>query len=74
MFSDIHQKFGSVDVLVNNAGIQYVSAIDEFPDEKWEQIIATNLSSSFYTIKNSIKSMKIISGAELLILLLYMAK
>ncbi|MGZ3330184.1 MAG: SDR family NAD(P)-dependent oxidoreductase, partial [Xanthobacteraceae bacterium] len=41
------KTFGSVDVLVNNAGIQFVSPIEEFPPEKWEAIIAINLSSAF---------------------------
>jgi 3-hydroxybutyrate dehydrogenase len=43
--------FGSLDILVNNAGIQFVSPIQEFPAEKWDAIIATNLSSSFHTIR-----------------------
>ncbi|MGI9223441.1 MAG: 3-hydroxybutyrate dehydrogenase [Woeseiaceae bacterium] len=43
--------FGTVDILVNNAGIQFVSPIQDFPTEKWDNIIATNLSSSFHTIK-----------------------
>ena len=42
------RTFGSVDVLVNNAGIQFVSPVEEFPPEKWEAIIAINLSSAFY--------------------------
>src|SRR5229473_4639956 len=44
------KTFGSVDILVNNAGIQFVSPIEEFPSEKWEAIIAINLSSAFYGI------------------------
>ena len=43
--------FGAVDILVNNAGIQFVSPIQDFPTEKWDDIIAINLSSSFHTIK-----------------------
>jgi 3-hydroxybutyrate dehydrogenase len=43
--------FGGIDILVNNAGIQFVSPIQEFPPEKWDAIIATNLSSSFHTIR-----------------------
>jgi 3-hydroxybutyrate dehydrogenase len=51
-------QLGSVDILVNNAGIQFVSPVDEFPDEKWEQIIAINLSSSFYATKAALPHMK----------------
>jgi len=43
--------FGTVDILVNNAGIQFVSPVQDFPIEKWDDIIAINLSSSFHTIK-----------------------
>src|SRR5437660_1882704 len=50
--------FGSVDVLVNNAGIQFVSPIEEFPPEKWEAIIAINLSSAFYGIRAVVPGMK----------------
>jgi 3-hydroxybutyrate dehydrogenase len=52
------KTFGSVDVLVNNAGIQFVSTIEEFPPEKWEAIIAINLSSAFYTIRAAVPGMK----------------
>lgn len=50
--------FGGVDVLVNNAGIQHVAAIEEFPLDKWDQIIAINLSSSFHTMRAAIPLMK----------------
>ncbi|MGH6764869.1 MAG: 3-hydroxybutyrate dehydrogenase [Bradyrhizobium sp.] len=50
--------FGSVDVLVNNAGIQFVSPVEEFPPEKWEAIIAINLSSAFYGIRAAVPGMK----------------
>jgi 3-hydroxybutyrate dehydrogenase len=50
--------FGSVDILVNNAGIQFVSPIEEFPVEKWQAIIAINLSSAFYGIRAAIPGMK----------------
>jgi len=50
--------FGSVDVLVNNAGIQFVSPIEEFPIEKWDQILAINLSSAFHAIRAAIPGMK----------------
>jgi 3-hydroxybutyrate dehydrogenase len=49
--------FGGIDVLVNNAGIQHVSPIEDFPPEKWDQIIAINLTSAFHTIRESIASM-----------------
>ena len=52
------ETFGSVDILVNNAGIQHVSPIDEFPIEKWNAIIAINLSASFHTIRASLPHMK----------------
>ena len=45
------KTFGSVDILVNNAGIQFVSPIEEFPIEKWDAIIAINLSSAFHSIR-----------------------
>lgn len=43
------ELFGNVDILVNNAGIQYVAPLEEFPVEKWDQILAINLSSAFHT-------------------------
>jgi 3-hydroxybutyrate dehydrogenase len=52
------QTFGSLDVLVNNAGIQYVAPIEEFPIEKWNEIIALNLSSAFHTIRIAVPGMK----------------
>src|SRR5262245_33081633 len=50
--------FGSVDVLVNNAGIQHVAAIEEFPIEKWDAIIAINLSSAFHAMRAAVPGMK----------------
>ncbi len=52
------KTFGSVDVLVNNAGIQFVSPIEEFPIEKWDAIIAINLSSAFHGIRAAVPGMK----------------
>ncbi|MGG7565905.1 3-hydroxybutyrate dehydrogenase [Rhodovulum sp. DZ06] len=52
------EKLGSVDILVNNAGIQHVAAIDEFPPEKWDAIIAINLSSSFHTTAAALPIMR----------------
>ena len=52
------RELGPVDILVNNAGIQHVAAIEEFPDDKWDQIIAVNLTSAFHAIKAVLPSMK----------------
>ena len=51
-------EFGVVDVLVNNAGIQHVAPIDEFPVDKWNAIIAINLVASFHTIRHALPAMK----------------
>jgi 3-hydroxybutyrate dehydrogenase len=58
MVKTTQTELGPIDVLVNNAGIQYVAPIEEFPPEKWNQIIAINLSAAFHTIRNVIPSMK----------------
>jgi len=51
-------ELGGPDILVNNAGIQYVSAIEDFPPEKWDAIIAINLSSAFHTTRLAVPAMK----------------
>jgi 3-hydroxybutyrate dehydrogenase len=51
-------SFGSVDVLVNNAGIQHVAPVEDFAIERWDAVIATNLSSSFHTIRAALPIMK----------------
>jgi 3-hydroxybutyrate dehydrogenase len=51
-------ELGSPDILVNNAGIQHVAPVDEFPTEKWDAILAINLSAAFHTTRLAIPSMK----------------
>jgi 3-hydroxybutyrate dehydrogenase len=51
-------EFGKVDIVVNNAGIQHVAPIEEFPEAKWDAIVAINLSSAFHLIKAVIPAMK----------------
>ena len=51
-------EFGAIDILVNNAGIQFVAPIDEFPVDKWNAIIAINLSASFHTVRLALPPMK----------------
>jgi len=51
-------KFGGVDILINNAGIQHVSPVETFPTEKWDAVIAINLSSAFHTTRLAIPSMR----------------
>ena len=58
MVATAEKTFGSVDVLVNNAGIQFVAPIEEFPVEKWNQIIAINLSSAFHACRATVAGMK----------------
>lgn len=52
------EELGSVDILVNNAGMQHVAPIDEFPVEKWDLIIALNLSAAFHTTRLALPGMK----------------
>lgn len=58
LISETTAKLGGPDILVNNAGIQYVSPIEDFPVDKWNAIIALNLSASFHTTRLSFKGMK----------------
>ncbi|HWI35371.1 MAG TPA: 3-hydroxybutyrate dehydrogenase [Burkholderiales bacterium] len=52
------EKFGAIDILVNNAGVQHVAPVDEFPVDKWDLIIALNLSSAFHTTRLALPAMK----------------
>jgi 3-hydroxybutyrate dehydrogenase len=58
MVTEAAGKLGSVDILVNNAGIQFVSPVEDFPQEKWDQIIAINLSSAFHATRAALPLMK----------------
>ncbi len=58
LIATTEQDLGPVDILVNNAGIQHVSPVEEFPDEKWDAIIAINMTSAFHTIKHALPGMK----------------
>jgi 3-hydroxybutyrate dehydrogenase len=58
MVQATEKTFGSLDILINNAGIQHVAPIEEFAVEKWNQIIAINLSSAFHTIRAAVPGMK----------------
>jgi 3-hydroxybutyrate dehydrogenase len=53
-----HRELGRLDLLVNNAGVQHVAPVDEFPLEKWDRIIAINLSSAFHAIRAALPIMK----------------
>jgi 3-hydroxybutyrate dehydrogenase len=58
MIKAAEKTFGSLDVLVNNAGIQFVSPIEDFPIDKWDQILAINLSAAFHAIRAAVPGMK----------------
>ena len=58
LVKETQRTFGALDILVNNAGIQHVAKIEDFPADKWDAVIAINLSSSFHTIKAAIPGMK----------------
>ncbi len=58
MVAKAERDFGSVDILVNNAGIQHVAPVEEFPIEKWDAIIAINLSSAFHSVRAAVPGMK----------------
>jgi len=58
MVAQAQSALGSLDILVNNAGIQFTAAVEDFPDEKWDQIIAINMSGVFHGMKAAIPGMK----------------
>ncbi len=58
MVAFARRELGRLDILVNNAGVQHVAPVDAFPPEKWDQIIAINLSSAFHAIRTALPIMK----------------
>ncbi|HET8869614.1 MAG TPA: 3-hydroxybutyrate dehydrogenase [Aquabacterium sp.] len=58
MMAYAQSEFGGVDILVNNAGIQFVAPVEDFPAEKWDSIIAINLSSAFHTMRLAVPGMR----------------
>ena len=58
MIDAARSAFGSVDILINNAGIQHVAPVDEFPIEKWDAILAINLTAAFHAIRAALPGMK----------------
>ncbi len=58
MIAQAESELGSVDILVNNAGIQHVAPVEEFPIEKWNAILAINLSAAFHAIRAAVPGMK----------------
>lgn len=58
MVADCTAAFGSPDILINNAGIQHVAPVDEFPDDKWDAVLAIILSSAFHATKAALPGMK----------------
>ncbi len=58
MVADCNAQLGNVDILINNAGIQFTSTVEEFPEDKWDAIIAINLSAAFHAIKAAVPLMR----------------
>ncbi|GAB4394628.1 MAG: 3-hydroxybutyrate dehydrogenase [Kiloniellaceae bacterium] len=58
MVKEAEGQFGAVDILVNNAGIQHVAPIEEFPEDRWDAVIAINLSSAFHSTKAALPAMR----------------
>lgn len=58
LIRDAEKRFGTVDILINNAGVQHVAPVEDFPVERWNAIIAINLSAAFHTIRAALPGMQ----------------
>jgi 3-hydroxybutyrate dehydrogenase len=58
LIREAESKLGSIDILINNAGIQHVAPVDEFPPDRWDSVIAINLSACFHTIHHALPGMR----------------
>lgn len=58
LIRETESRFGAIDILINNAGIQYVAPTESFPADRWDAIIATNLSAAFHTIRTALPVMQ----------------
>ncbi len=58
LVANAEERFGAVDVLVNNAGIQFVAPVEDFPAERWDAVVALNQSAAFHTIRAALPGMK----------------
>lgn len=58
LIGEAQRRFGTVDILINNAGIQHVAAVEQFPPDRWDTILAINLSAAFHTIRAVLPAMQ----------------
>ena len=58
LIHDAEERFGAIDILINNAGIQHVAPVEQFPPDRWNAIIAINLSAAFHTIRAALPAMQ----------------
>ena len=66
MMTYIEAEFGGVDILVNNAGIQHVATVDEFPPDRWDAVLAINLTAAFHTTRLALAHMRAVGWGRIL--------